>query len=184
MSLMSPTLPKGPIDFGPRLQALPGDGSEVPMMPGWTVLRTPGHTPGHCSFYRAEDDVLLVGDAFCTTKPESFFEAALAQHPELHGPPAYFTSDWQAAKSSVNDSPRSSPAWSHPATACRSPAATSPPHLGAMKLRRGWGHPAPGTGGFVAGAQRMRGAASGAGVGLRRTRMAVTMRSGSAKRMA
>ena len=26
MSLMSPTLPKGPIDLGPRLQALPGDG--------------------------------------------------------------------------------------------------------------------------------------------------------------
>ena len=42
-----------------------------------------------------------MGDAFCTTKPESFFEAAIAQQPELHGPPAYFTSDWAAAKSSV-----------------------------------------------------------------------------------
>ncbi len=102
MSLLSPTLPTGPVDLGPRLQALPGDGSEVPVMPGWTVLRTPGHTPGHCSFYRAEDDVLLVGDAFCTTKSESFFDAALSQHTELHGPPAYFTSDWAAAKASVH----------------------------------------------------------------------------------
>ena len=101
MSLLSPTLPKGPINLGPRLQALPGEGTEVPVMPGWTLLQTPGHTPGHCSFYRAEDGVLLVGDAFCTTKPESFFEAALAQHTELHGPPAYFTSDWEAAKRSV-----------------------------------------------------------------------------------
>jgi glyoxylase-like metal-dependent hydrolase (beta-lactamase superfamily II) len=65
------------------------------------VLHTPGHTPGHVSFFRPSDRTLLVGDAFCTTKPESFFEAALAQHPELHGPPAYFTSDWQAARTSV-----------------------------------------------------------------------------------
>ena len=41
------------------------------------------------------------GDAFCTTKPESFFEASIAQHPELHGPPAYFTSDWGRASESV-----------------------------------------------------------------------------------
>ncbi len=103
MSLMSPTLPKGPIDLGDRLIALPGEGSElsVAQLPGWTVLHTPGHTPGHCSFYRKEDGTLLVGDAFCTTKPESFFEAAIAQHTELHGPPAYFTSDWAAAKASV-----------------------------------------------------------------------------------
>jgi glyoxylase-like metal-dependent hydrolase (beta-lactamase superfamily II) len=101
MSLMSPTLPKGPVDLRGRLQPLPGDGMELDVMPGWTVLHTPGHTPGHCSFYREDDKTLLVGDAFCTTSAESFFEAALAQHAELHGPPAYFTSDWQAAKVSV-----------------------------------------------------------------------------------
>jgi glyoxylase-like metal-dependent hydrolase (beta-lactamase superfamily II) len=103
MSLTSPTLPKGPVDLGTRLKALPGDGSDLSLaeMPGWTMLHTPGHTPGHVSFYRESDGTLLVGDAFCTTKPESFFEAALAQHTELHGPPAYFTSDWAAAKASV-----------------------------------------------------------------------------------
>ena len=103
MSLLSPTLPKGPIDLGQRLVALPGEGSELTLsqLPGWTLLHTPGHTPGHVSFLRKEDQTLLVGDAFCTTKPESFFQAALAQHTELHGPPAYFTSDWAAAKVSV-----------------------------------------------------------------------------------
>ena len=103
MSLMSPTLPKGPINVGSRLKPLPDDGAELSLaeMPGWTLLRTPGHTPGHVSFLRKEDGVLLVGDAFCTTKPESFFEAAIAQNPELHGPPAYFTSDWESAKQSV-----------------------------------------------------------------------------------
>ena len=70
-------------------------------MPDWMVLHTPGHTPGHVSFFRERDRTLLVGDAFCTTKPESFFEAAVAQNPELHGPPSYFTSDWTAAKASV-----------------------------------------------------------------------------------
>ena len=101
MSLISPTYPKGPIDVGSRLVALPDEGSESPVLPGWKLLHTPGHTPGHVSFFRESDRTLLVGDAFCTTKPESFFEAALAQNTELHGPPAYFTSDWAAAKQSV-----------------------------------------------------------------------------------
>ena len=103
MSLLSPTLPKGPIDVGDRLRALPNEGAELSLaeLPGWTLLHTPGHTPGHVSFFRKADSTLLVGDAFCTTKPESFFEAALAQHTELHGPPSYFTSDWTAAKASV-----------------------------------------------------------------------------------
>jgi glyoxylase-like metal-dependent hydrolase (beta-lactamase superfamily II) len=72
-----------------------------PIMPGWQTLHTPGHTPGHVSFFRASDGALLVGDAFCTTKPESFFEANILQQPELHGPPAYFTWDWDQARQSV-----------------------------------------------------------------------------------
>lgn len=44
---------------------------------------------------------LLPADAFCTTKQESFFDAAIAQPPELHGPPAYFTWDWDLARESV-----------------------------------------------------------------------------------
>ena len=103
MPLMSPTLPRGPINLGPRLKALPGEGSELSLaeMPGWKLIHTPGHTPGHVSFFRESDGTLLVGDAFCTTKPESFFAANFTQPAELHGPPSYFTSDWSAAKVSV-----------------------------------------------------------------------------------
>jgi glyoxylase-like metal-dependent hydrolase (beta-lactamase superfamily II) len=105
MSLLSPLYPRGPVDLGRRLRELPFAGSEpasMPQMPGWEVVFTPGHTPGHVSFFRPGDRVLLVGDAFCTTKPESFFAAAIAQTPELHGPPSYFTSDWAEAGRSVD----------------------------------------------------------------------------------
>jgi glyoxylase-like metal-dependent hydrolase (beta-lactamase superfamily II) len=104
MSLLSPLYPRGPIDLRPRLRALPAEGLspvELGELPGWQILHTPGHTPGHVSFFRPQDKTLLVGDAFCTTKPESFFEAALAQQVEMHGPPAYFTPDWNSARESV-----------------------------------------------------------------------------------
>ncbi|MBV8807214.1 MAG: MBL fold metallo-hydrolase [Acidobacteriaceae bacterium] len=103
MSALSPIYPRGPVDLGNRLRAIPlRDGSPAfAELPEWQVLHTPGHTPGHVSFFRPQDRALLVGDAFCTTKPESFFEAALAQPPELHGPPAYFTWDWSLAGKSV-----------------------------------------------------------------------------------
>ena len=102
MSLLSPLYPKDPIDLSAHLRALPlGAGESVAVLDGWQVLHTPGHTPGHVSFFRTVDRTLIVGDAFCSTKPESFFEAAVVQQAELHGPPAYFTSDWAAARVSV-----------------------------------------------------------------------------------
>ncbi len=104
MTLLSPLYPRSPINVGERLIALPAAETgpiAVPELPGWEILHTPGHTPGHVSFFRPSDRTLLVGDAFCTTKPESFFEAALVQQAELHGPPSYFTSDWEAARRSV-----------------------------------------------------------------------------------
>ena len=103
MPLLSPVLPRGPIDLGRRLRPLPGDGASLTMlgMPEWTLIHTPGHTPGHVSFFREADRTLLVGDAFCTTKAESFFKENFTQHPDLHGPSAYLTSDWAAAERSV-----------------------------------------------------------------------------------
>jgi len=91
--------PRGPVDLGQRLQLF--DNGEITELPGWRIIHTPGHTPGHVSFFRESDKCLIAGDAFCTTKPESFFDAALTQPAELHGPPAYFTSDWGAARMSV-----------------------------------------------------------------------------------
>jgi glyoxylase-like metal-dependent hydrolase (beta-lactamase superfamily II) len=69
-------------------------------MPGWRWIPTPGHSPGHVSFFREADRTLIAGDAFVTTKQESAL-AALSQRPELHGPPRYFTPDWEAARRSL-----------------------------------------------------------------------------------
>jgi glyoxylase-like metal-dependent hydrolase (beta-lactamase superfamily II) len=101
LAAMSRLYPQGPIDLGSRVQVLPEDGS-VPGMPGWRWIHTPGHTPGHVSFFRENDRTLIAGDAFVTTKQESA-SAVLMQRPELHGPPAYFTPDWASARQSVEE---------------------------------------------------------------------------------
>lgn len=99
MAVMSPLFPRTSADLSGRAQALPVDGS-IPTLPGWRYFHTPGHAPGHISLYREEDKLLLPGDAFCTTKQESFLAVA-KQTPELHGPPSYYTPDWDSARASV-----------------------------------------------------------------------------------
>lgn len=100
VSALSPLFPRAPVDVTDRLFPLPPDGT-IPGAPGWTWLHTPGHTPGHIALWRAADRTLLSGDAIITTRQESAASVVL-QTPELHGPPAYFTSDWQAAEQSVH----------------------------------------------------------------------------------
>ena len=99
MASLSWSSPRGPIDLGDRVRTLPGD-QTVPGLSGWRWIATPGHSPGHVSFFRPSDRTLIAGDAFVTTKQESAL-AVLAQRPEVHGPPAYFTQDWGAARRSV-----------------------------------------------------------------------------------
>jgi glyoxylase-like metal-dependent hydrolase (beta-lactamase superfamily II) len=99
MARLASVFPRAPIDIGSRALPLPADGS-VPRLTDWRWIHTPGHTAGHVSFFRETDRTLIVGDAFCTTKQESFLAVA-TQQPELHGPPAYFTTDWDAARTSV-----------------------------------------------------------------------------------
>lgn len=99
MSLTSPLYPRGPIDLGDRVQPLPPAGS-VPFLPEWRVIETPGHSPGHVSFFRDTDRTLIAGDAFVTTKQESLL-AVLSQAQRVFGPPRYFTHDWAQAEQSV-----------------------------------------------------------------------------------
>jgi glyoxylase-like metal-dependent hydrolase (beta-lactamase superfamily II) len=96
---ISPTFPHEGIDLNPHVQPLPEDGS-VPHMPGWKWIHTPGHTPGHVSFYRESDGVLIAGDAFVTVKQESLY-SVLTQEQEISGPPRYLTTDWESARASV-----------------------------------------------------------------------------------
>ena len=50
MSLMSPALPRGPVNVSARLRALPERGGKLTadVLPGWSALHTPGHTPRSC----------------------------------------------------------------------------------------------------------------------------------------
>lgn len=96
---MSPLFPRHSIDIGSHLQLLNGDGS-VPCLPNWRYLHTPGHTPGHISLFRDSDQFLIAGDAITTVEQESLYDV-ITQKQEIHGPPAYFTQDWEAAEQSV-----------------------------------------------------------------------------------
>ena len=53
---------------------------------GFVVIDTPGHSPGHVSFWREEDRSLICGDAF-------FNMNMLTTAPGLHQPPGVFTPD-------------------------------------------------------------------------------------------
>ena len=99
MALLSPMYPRGPYDVSKWLEPLPADGS-VPHMAGWRWIHVPGHTPGQVALWREGDRVLMSADAFITTRQESAYAVA-AQSPELHGPPAYYTQDWEASRLSV-----------------------------------------------------------------------------------
>ncbi len=99
MAFMAPLYPRGPVDAGSRVRTLPDDGS-LPGLSGWRWINTPGHTAGHVSFFRDSDRTLIAGDALTTTKQESL-SFVILQKPEFHGPPAYYTSDWDAARRSV-----------------------------------------------------------------------------------
>ncbi len=99
MAVLSPLYPRTSADIREHVRALPADGS-IPGLPKWHWIHTPGHAPGHISLFRESDRVLLPGDAFCTTDQNSFLAVA-RQKPELNGPPAYYTPDWDAARDSV-----------------------------------------------------------------------------------
>ncbi len=99
MSLMSWAFPKSPKNLGTRVHRLNASG-EVPGLPDWQFIQTPGHSPGQISLFRETDRTLIAADAFVTTKQESAFSVITQKH-VLSGPPKYFTIDWVAAKESV-----------------------------------------------------------------------------------
>ncbi len=59
------------------------EGDEVA---GFTVLETPGHSPGHVSYWREADRTLVLGDVVFGVNP-------LTGMPALHEPPRAFTPD-------------------------------------------------------------------------------------------
>lgn len=80
-------------------------GAGVPFLPDWECIPTPGHTPGHMSFFRPGDRVLITGDAVVNVNLNSlwgFLLWSLGRNKQrLSGPPWYTTWNWRAAKQSV-----------------------------------------------------------------------------------
>jgi len=99
MSAISFLYPKKPINLGAQVRPLPSNLS-VPYLPDWTYLHTPGHTPGHVSFFRKTDKVLIAGDAFVTIHAESAIDNITLKR-TVSGPPKYFTPNWISAAFSV-----------------------------------------------------------------------------------
>lgn len=99
LAKISSIYPHQAVDIHGALQPLPPNFS-VPDLPEWKWIHTPGHSPGHVSFFREEDRLLLSGDAFITVRQDSFYKVLL-QKKEINGPPRYLTTDWDAARQSV-----------------------------------------------------------------------------------
>ena len=72
----------------------------VPGLPDWECVPTPGHTPGHLSYFRPKDRILITGDALVTLKVNSL-SGLLIRRRGLSGPPRYTTWSWRAATESV-----------------------------------------------------------------------------------
>jgi len=98
-SFMTWIIPVRPIDLGSRVYALPVDGS-IPFLPEWKYIHTPGHSPGHISLYREKDNILITGDAFTTTNQDAL-SSVFIKKKEMHGPPAFLTTNWREAYSSI-----------------------------------------------------------------------------------
>nr|WP_239549261.1 MBL fold metallo-hydrolase [Scopulibacillus daqui] len=99
MARMAAIYPYHGINIKNHLVKLPDNG-QLPFMPGWRWIYTPGHTIGHISLFRESDRFLIAGDAITTVKQESAL-AVFSQYKKLHGPPAYFTINWETAWDSV-----------------------------------------------------------------------------------
>jgi glyoxylase-like metal-dependent hydrolase (beta-lactamase superfamily II) len=100
LGFMSRLLPARGVDLGARACPLPGDG-EVPGLPGWRWVHTPGHTAGHVSLFRDADRTLVAGDALATVDQDSAIEMLVTQRPAFGVPPAPFTTDWDTGRESV-----------------------------------------------------------------------------------
>ncbi len=74
-------------------------GTAVPGLPDWERIPTPGHTPGHVSYFRPADRALISGDALMTLLVNS--PAGLLGRQGLSGPPWYTTWDRRRAATSL-----------------------------------------------------------------------------------
>lgn len=98
IAFLSRFMPHRSRDLGGRVRELPA--GELQGLPEWEWIATPGHSPGHVSFYRSADRVLLAGDAFATMNMDSW-TGLLTGRKQLARGGAPFNMDWEATRDSV-----------------------------------------------------------------------------------
>jgi glyoxylase-like metal-dependent hydrolase (beta-lactamase superfamily II) len=73
-------------------------GEEVPGVPNWGWI----YTPGHVCLFRPEDRVLLAGDALTTVDADPF-SGMLGRRKKITRPATPVTPDWYTAERSVRE---------------------------------------------------------------------------------
>lgn len=98
LALLSLFMKAKVLDLGDAVHPLPE--GDLPGLPGWEAVETPGHSPGHVSFFRASDRTLLAGDA-CATVDLDKFKAILTNAQRLTRPGSPTTPNWLLARKSM-----------------------------------------------------------------------------------
>ena len=98
MAFLSRFIPYRGRDLEDRVRELPD--SKLEGLPDWKWIATPGHSPGHVSFFRESDRVLLAGDAFATMNMDSW-SGLISGKKKLSRAGAPFNMDWSATRESL-----------------------------------------------------------------------------------
>ncbi len=100
LAFLTRFFPSPEYDFGDRLETIPESG-ELSFLPGWKVIETPGHTPGHISLWDDETKTLIAGDALCTADFDTWPGATVQKPQQLARSASPATPDWAAALEST-----------------------------------------------------------------------------------
>ena len=98
-SFVARFFPSSTVNLGSRLVEWNGDFGQFGLS-AWQSVNTPGHTPGHVSFFRREDGILLAGDALCTVDLSSI-TGLFMKRQALSPPPTAATYNWVQTRESV-----------------------------------------------------------------------------------
>jgi len=98
IAFLSRFMPHRARDLGERVRELPS--GPLQGLDGWEWIATTGHSPGHVSFFRSSDRMLLAGDAFATMNMDSW-AGLINGKKELARSGAPFNMDWDATLESV-----------------------------------------------------------------------------------
>ena len=100
IAFMSRLMPARANDLSQYLQPLPDDGS-VPFLDDWRWIFTPGHSPGHVSFFRDSDKTLIAGDALATADMDKWGGAMLKRPQQIARSGTPFVCDWDKTRQSA-----------------------------------------------------------------------------------